>query len=236
MTGTPCQSDSQSLTDPPREPVEIPKDGRRPATSGSSERATGGSAASGKSKPPSLTREQRQQVDAFFQALPKQLADLVPDRTPGNLKTAVLEALAVGQPEERTAEQVVEFRMLPKWSKHYASKDAAGPIRKPVGVLMALLKRDAECGDKRCDERTNVDTGEPCISCEQRAVNKRAERAQEAGQEAAPEPAAAPKSQPSSKPARVPAQPAGGPGGEWAPPSDEYRAARALTSGQRRHR
>ncbi|MGW4270842.1 helix-turn-helix domain-containing protein [Streptomyces seoulensis] len=176
MTGTPCQSDSQSLTDPPREPVEIRKDGRRPSTSGRSRRALSGSAASGKTKPPSLTREQRQQVDSLLQALPPQLAELVPANPPANLKAAVLEALAGGQPEERTPQQLVEYRMLPKWNKHYASRDAAGPIRKPVGVFLALLKWDAECGDRRCDERTNVDTGQPCISCGEKSVDRRAER------------------------------------------------------------
>ena len=210
-------------------------DGRRPPT-GSRGSSSSGSAASGKTKPPSLTREQRQHVDAFFAALPKQLHDLVPDRVPGNLKTAVLEALAVDQPEERTPQQLVDFRMLPKWNKHYASRDTAGPIRKPVGVLIALLTRNAECGDKRCDERTNVDTGQPCISCGEAVLDKRAERAQEAVHGAVPKPVAAPRPRPSTKPARVPAQLSGGPGGEWAPPNNEYRTIRAKTVGQRRHR
>lgn len=156
-------------------------DGRSPSTSGSRGSGSSGSAASGKTKPPSLTREQRQQVDAFFAALPKELADLVPDNPPANLKTAVLEALAAGRPEERTPQQLVDFRMMPKWNKHYASREAAGPIRKPVGVLIALLKRDAECGDKRCDERTNVDTGTACISCGEKAVDRRAERRADGG-------------------------------------------------------
>jgi hypothetical protein len=157
-------------------------DGRRPTTGSRSSRS-GGSAASGKTKPPSHTREQRQQVDAFFQALPKQLADLVPANPPSNLKAAVLEALAVGRPEARTPRQLVEYRLLPKWDGHYASRDAAGPLERPVGVLIAMLRRDAECGDARCDERTNVDSGQACRSCEMRAVDKRADRAAEAGQE-----------------------------------------------------
>lgn len=155
-------------------------DGRRPSTSGSRNSGSGGSAASGKTKPPSLTREQRQQVDAFFQELPKQLADLVPANPPGNLKAAVLEALAVGRPEARTPQQLVTYRMLPKWDGHYASTDQAGPLERPVGVLIAMLRRNAECGDARCDERTNVDTGGPCRSCEMRAVDRRAERTREA--------------------------------------------------------
>ncbi|KFG02770.1 hypothetical protein IQ62_00010 [Streptomyces scabiei] len=151
-------------------------DGRRPTTSGSRERASSGSAASGKTKPDPLTREQQQRVDAFFQAFPQGLSDLVPNRVPRNLSTAVLEALAAGQPQERTAQQLLEYRLLPKWDKHYASRDAAGPIEKPVGVLIAMLRRDRECQDDRCDERTNVDTGQPCVSCQMGAVDRRADR------------------------------------------------------------
>jgi hypothetical protein len=150
-------------------------DGRRPTTGSRGSRA-GGSAASGKSKPPSLTPVQRQQVDAFFQALPKELADLVPTNPPFNLKAAVLKALAFGQPQERTAGQLVDFRLLPKWHKHYASRDTAGPIEKPVGALITMLHWDRECQDGRCDERTNVDTGQPCISCETRLEDQRADR------------------------------------------------------------
>jgi len=150
-------------------------DGRRPSTGSRGSRA-GGSAASGKTKPPSLTREQRQQADALFKALPQELAALVPDRVPQNLGTAVLEALAVGQPQERTPQQLIEYRLLPKWNKHYASRDTAGPIEKPVGVLIAMLRRDAECRDDRCDERMNVDNGQACVSCQMRAVDRRADR------------------------------------------------------------
>ena len=175
-------------------------DGRQ-APTGSRSSSAGGFAASGKTKPPSLTREQRQQVDSFFQALPKQLADLVPANVPGNLKTAVLEALAADRPEERTVEQVLEFRVLPKWDKHYASRDATGPIRKPVGVLVALLKWDAECGDKRCDERTNVDTGQPCISCSEKGIDRRAERQAAEAPERRQEPATPPMRQETYTPA-----------------------------------
>ena len=180
-------------------------DGRRPPT-GSKRARVSGSAASGKTKPPSLTREQRHQVDALLQSLPKQLADLVPDHIPTNLQTAVLEALAAGQPEERTAQQLVDFRLLPKWNKHYASRDAAGPIKKPVGVLIAMLKHDAECGDARCDERTNVDNGQACVSCEQRAVNERADR-QRASQPAPSQPSP-PKPRAAAAPARKASAPA----------------------------
>jgi hypothetical protein len=206
MTGTPGQSDSQSLSDPPREPVEIPKDGRSPSASGSRSSRAGGSAASGKTKPPSLTHGQRQQVDALFAALPKPLADLVPDNPPSNLKAAVLEALAADKPEARTPQQLVDYRLMPKWDKHYARQDQVGPLERPVGVLITMLKRTKECQDPRCDERTNVDNGRPCISCEQRGVDRRAERAAERPVEALKKPAPAPAPRPATRraPASVP--------------------------------
>ncbi len=159
-------------------PEPTSTDGRRPSAVSRSSRS-GGYAASGKTKSPSLTKEQRQQADALFKALPASLAALVPSNPPGNLQKAVLDALAPRSPASRTPQQLVEFRLLPKWHGHYASKDQAGPIEKPVGVLIAMLRRDAECGDARCDERTNVDTGETCRACEMRAVDKRADRQRE---------------------------------------------------------
>jgi predicted transcriptional regulator len=167
-------------------------DVRRTASSGSSGQLFGGSAAFGKTNPPCLTRGQRQQVDAFFAALPKPLADLVPDNPPSNLKTAVLEALAADKPEARTPQQLVDYRLMPKWDGHYARRDQAGPLERPVGVLIAMLTRDAECGDPRCDERKNVDTGQACRSCEVRREDKRADRATERPAEAPLRAAAAP--------------------------------------------
>src|SRR5207249_3105004 len=73
-------------------------------------------------------------------------------------------------------EQLVTYRMLPKWEGHYASRDVAGPLERPVGVLIAMLRRDQECQDDRCDERTEVDTGQPCRLCALRSVDRRADR------------------------------------------------------------
>ncbi|GHB15620.1 hypothetical protein GCM10018777_56500 [Streptomyces albogriseolus] len=158
-------------------------DGRQ-ASTGSRGSSAGGSAASGKSKPPSYTPDQRHRYNTFVAALPAPLKALVPNGLPKPLVDAVLAATDHDSSEGRTVEQLVEFRLLPKWDKHYSRRDQAGPIEKPVGVLVAMLRRDQECQDPRCDERTNVDTGTPCISCEQRLADKRAERAQEAVQEA----------------------------------------------------
>jgi hypothetical protein len=164
------QSPHQTPSPEPTSP-----DGRRPTT-GSRGSSGGGSAASGTTNPPSLTPAQRQQVDALFAALPQPLANLVPANPPGPLKTAVLEALAGDTPSARTAQQLVDYRLLPKWDGYYSRQDQAGPLERPVGVLLKMLQRDAECGDPRCDERTNVDTGQPCRSCGERAIDKRAAR------------------------------------------------------------
>lgn len=166
-------------------------DGRRPSTGSRGSRA-GGSAASGKTKP-SFSREQRGHYDAFVKALPAPLAALVPRGLPDALVRAVLAAVDISSPEGRTVEQLVEYRLMPKWDRYYSSRDQAGPIEKPVGVLVAMLRRDAECGDARCDERTNVDTGQACSACEMRAADRRADRERERqASDAAVVPAAVP--------------------------------------------
>lgn len=202
LTGTPRQNDSQSLTDPPREPVEIRLDGRSPATSGSRGSRLSGSAASGKTKP-RFSREERGQYDAFVKVLPGPLKALVPNGLPEPLVRAVLAATDPSSPAGRTVEQLVEFRLMPKWDGYYSSRDQAGPLEKPVGVLVAMLRRDAECGDARCDERRNVDTGEPCRSCGMRAVDRRADRDRAEDVERKPAAAAAP------DPVVIPGQAAG---------------------------
>ncbi|MGA5670047.1 hypothetical protein ACPCTG_31770 [Streptomyces pseudogriseolus] len=171
-------------------------DGRQ-ASTGSKGSSAGGSAASGKSKPPSYTSDERSRYNTFVAALPAPLKALVPNGLPKPLVDAVLAALDHDNPAGRTIEQLVEYRLMPKWDKHYSRRDQAGPIEKPVGVLVAMLRWDAECGDPRCDERTNVDTGEACRSCEQRREDKRAERA-------AAEPSSVSKPAPTPEPRREP--------------------------------
>lgn len=167
-------------------------DGRRP-TAGSRDSSAGGFAASGKTNPPPLTRDDKHRYEQVVAALPPVLVDLVPKNAPRDLKQAVLEALDSAGPAARTPEQLVDYRLMPKWRKHYGSLDSAGPIRKPVGVLKTMLRWDAECGDKRCDERTNVDSGEACRACQMRAADRRADREREQ-----------PASQPAGPPVDVP--------------------------------
>lgn len=163
-------------------------DGRQ-ASAGSRGSRGGGVAASGKTNPPPLSSDDKRRYEQTVAVLPPVLAGLVPRNAPRELKQAVLDALAAGTPASRTAEQLVEFRLMPKWRKHYGSQDGAGEIRRPVGVLLAMLVRNAECGDDRCDERTNVDTGEACRSCEMRVVDRRADRVREQGPSSSQEPA-----------------------------------------------
>ena len=160
---------------------KVAADGRRPST-GSRRSSAGGSAASGKTKP-TFSREERRQYDAFVAALPGPLAALVPKGLPKPLVDAVLAATDADSAAGRTVEQLLAYRLMPKWDRYYSSRDQAGPIEKPVGVLVAMLRRDAECGDPRCDERRNVDTGAPCTSCGERAVDERADRKPAGGAE-----------------------------------------------------
>lgn len=206
MTCGPGQSDTQSSSEPSVDPSAIPQslDGRRHATSGSSGKGSGGSAASIKSKFRSLTERESQAYASFVQALPLELAALVPKNAPRDLKLAVVEALDLDGPAGRTVEQLIAYRMMPKWDKYYSSRSVAGSIVRPVGVLRAMLRRDAECGDERCEERVNVDTGAACRACEMRAVDHRADR--ENAKEGPPMPEAS-----ATVPAPRPVAPAGPP-------------------------
>ncbi|MFF4526977.1 helix-turn-helix domain-containing protein [Streptomyces bluensis] len=231
------QSDLQSISDPSVDPPVISQtvDGRRPSTGSRGSRG-GGSAASGKSKP-TFSREERRQYDAFVAALPGPLAALVPKGLPEPLVRVVLAATDPDSPAGRTVEQLVTYRLMPKWDRYYGSLDQAGPIQKPVGVLVAMLRRDAECGNDRCDERTDVDFGDPCRACVQRQEDKRADRRAEAAEKPSPAPVSVPASSvpspaPTPAPERIPT-PAVTEGGEWAMPNDEFRAARAMTKGRR---
>jgi hypothetical protein len=152
--------------------------GRRRQSTGSSPReAAGGSAAPGKSKPGRLTKQQNAAVDAVFALLPEALRTSVPRRARG-LPQAILEALGAGEPWERTPEQLVQYRVMPRWDLHWASEYYAGKLpTAPIGPLRAMLKRDQLCNDFRCDEHVEVDSGQPCRSCEGKRLNNRGDKA-----------------------------------------------------------
>ncbi|SDR62314.1 hypothetical protein SAMN05216511_7338 [Streptomyces sp. KS_16] len=138
----------------------------------------GGFAASGNSKP-RLTREQKQMVQAVRDLLPRDLDRALPVKTPRNIADDILAGLAEGTPRSRTPEQLVAYRVLPRWERFWASKFYAGELGKqPFGPLRAMVTADDSDHD-RCDERVDVDTAEPCRSCEVRKSDRKADRQRE---------------------------------------------------------
>jgi hypothetical protein len=178
-----------------REPETAPSarsaaDARR-APTGSRGRATGGEAASGKTRR-RLTRAEYDAVRAVLSLLPDDLAGALPTKTPPNLSTAVVEALALGAPYERTPAQLVEYRVLPRWNRYWASRFYAGEMARAdgqvsvVGPLLAMLKARPECGDISCEDRVNIHTGQPCASCAVRREERRREHRAAPGDVPAP--------------------------------------------------
>lgn len=213
-TENPARGDSQSRTgglEDPRTTYRTPSvnppspasgrepapDGRRPTT-GSRERATGGFAASSKTQPAHLTPRQGKQIQAVLRMLPARLTEALPDRTPQNVKRAIIDALATDDPAaDRTPEQLVRHRVMPRWDKHWAMVVEAGELKSAVGALVAMLAPGAKCGSPRCDERTDVDTGQPCPLCATARADRTAAR--EHPQPTAPQPSPA---VPEPRPAR----------------------------------
>lgn len=150
--------------------------GRRQASTGSRARATRGEAASGKSRH-RLTKAEYEAIKAVRGLLPDDLNNALPAKTPPNLGAAILEALAVGAPYERTPAQLVEYRVMRRWNGHWASRHYAGDLRSMVGPLLAMLKHQPECGDLSCEDRVNIHTGDACRLCEMRREDRKAARA-----------------------------------------------------------
>lgn len=182
LTCGPGQDDLETLREPSLEPSGIQKASlanARRASTGSKARARSGSAASSKSRT-RLGKDQYEAIKAVRSLLPDDLEKALPAKTPPNLGTAILEALAVGAPCERTSAQLVEYRVLKRWngfwaSKFYGGELKAGPTGKPslVGPLLAMLEYRQECGDLSCEDRVSIHTGETCRACEMRRDDRR---------------------------------------------------------------
>lgn len=170
---------------------EMPLSGRSPvdahsaSTSGSRSSREGGSAAPTTSKP-RLSKQDRDQVKAVRALLPRELDTALGDRLPANVSAAIVEALAAGQPRERTAEQLVTHRVEKRWNLYWAAQllpvwkaeqDAGRTPRPPYGAMVSMLKDTAECGNLACDDRVDIHTGGPCTACATRAQDRRAGRA-----------------------------------------------------------
>jgi len=142
------------------------------STSGSRDRAAGGSAAPAHTRQ-RLTTGQKQAVQRVRDLLPREFDRALPARTPRAVADAVLAALAEGTPAARTPEQLVRYRVMARWNTFWAPKFFAGEVDSPIGVLRALLA-PAGRDHPRCDERVDVDTGEPCMACRMRAADRAA--------------------------------------------------------------
>jgi hypothetical protein len=96
------------------------------------------------------------------------------------LSQAILEALAGDVPAaDRTVAQL-GARIERRWNHHgWATKYYAGAIDSLVGAAVAMvqpLKASDRygCGNPRCEDGTDVDTGEPCLVCPERLAARQA--------------------------------------------------------------
>ncbi|MFE2512628.1 hypothetical protein ACFXC9_30035 [Streptomyces naganishii] len=72
------------------------------------------------------------------------------------------------------APQVLADRLARRLSDQMRT---GGPIKDPVGWLIGRgLPQRQECGDARCDDRVLLDSGQDCPRCEDRQVDRRAQR------------------------------------------------------------
>ncbi len=122
-------------------------------------------------------------MQAVRALLPQELNAVLGNKLPTNVSHGIVEALAAGQPRERTVQQLVEYRVLPRWDRYWAEQllpawktetDAGRTPRPPYGPLLRMLEDTPECSSISCDDRTDVHTREPCPACAMRAEDKRA--------------------------------------------------------------
>lgn len=176
-----------------------PGERRRPTT-GSREPSECGSAASGKNSPPSrsvdtsskstpaparLTAEERKVRAAILELLPADFREALGPVVPTNVGRAMLDALGAGTPRERTLQELVEYRFLPRWRGYWATRFYAGELtpdlgggrrKRPFGPLTQMLADIAECGNLWCEDRHDFVTGTACTQCEMRKTDQRADR------------------------------------------------------------
>ncbi|MEV8626022.1 hypothetical protein [Streptomyces sp. NPDC051079] len=149
-------------------------DGRRQAPTGSRRHTPPSSASSNATLP--LTKQQHDLVQTVRALLPADLNTALGPKTPANVSAAVVTALALGRPRERTPHQLAEHRIMKRWNTYWAQQFYTGRLpRQPYGPLLAMLKDTAECGSPACDDRTDIHTGDPCTACTVRTQDRRAE-------------------------------------------------------------
>lgn len=191
---------------------------RRESTSGSRDEGESGCAASVKSSPSPrsgepkssskgsgakptgrLTAEERKTRDAVLQLLPSELKEALGEVIPANIVRGIIETMATGTPRSRAPQQLVAYRLMPRWERHWLAKFRNGELtpvingkmRRPFGPLMQMLKDTPECGNPFCEDRYDFVADRDCTQCGMRKVDRNADRArQRQASEAADEPLA----------------------------------------------
>lgn len=198
---------SRAVVPDPSSPDDDAPSGRSPgeprrASTGSRSSSDGGFAApakdspspspedsksDGRSRAPRLTPEERKQMKAILQLLPSDLLAALGNVIPTTVGRSMVESLAAGMNRERTPQQLVAHRLLPRWQRYWASKFYAGELtpevngkkRAPFGPLLEMLKDTAECGNLWCEDRHDFATSADCQNCAMRKEDRKADRERE---------------------------------------------------------
>jgi hypothetical protein len=128
--------------------------------------------AAGKTKPADLSERdrltRRQAVKVVQEAIPAEVLAKIPKQGP--LVAAAAKSLA-----DRSPEQVVQ-RARTRWVEHWhRERWTRGEVESPMGLAVSLLQH-GDCTDVRCDDGVNVDSGQDCPRCVERAAAFRRER------------------------------------------------------------
>lgn len=170
---------SAALTsnEPSLEPSANPRpNGRRPTT-GSQGLATSGSAALKEQRPDEVQNAvTAEAVGCVIGLLPRALRDQLPNPVPKSVSDAIATELRRG-----ITADVLIARAERRWLAHGYDLDndtqGGGPgLLRPVGVTVALVRR-GNCTHLRCDDGTDLDTGQPCRTCEREAEDRRTTQA-----------------------------------------------------------
>ncbi|MFH8574269.1 hypothetical protein [Streptomyces sp. NPDC017993] len=113
-----------------------------------------------------LTHEQADGIRTVETRYPTELASQMPAHQPPAVRNAILATLGQG-PRQRTAQQLAD-RLERRWhSWGFADKRRSGEIGSDPGVVICLLTRHV-CAYDRCEDGTDIDTGQPCKVCPDR--------------------------------------------------------------------
>lgn len=160
----------------PLTPQKKPGPGRRPATGSRGERASGYAAPDEIGSQVSI-----RDLGRVIAALPPALVQALEAHCPGGLPADVPDAVRAELRCGLTVEQLVT-RINDRWSLRGFALDAdteygGRGLQRPVGVAIALVRRGG-CTHPRCNDGTDLDTGEPCRTCERTREDRIAAAAQ----------------------------------------------------------